>query len=78
MESTRAKAVFCGTQKEIARQIALWKHHTDDGNTVRLVYGYLSVQRDVRKLQARSAVFRVPGTAIMVDVTPRKMACWLV
>lgn len=77
MEATK-KAVLCGTQKEVARQIALWKHHTDDGNTVRLIYGYLSVQRDIRKLQARSAVFRVPGTGIMVDVTPRKMACWLV
>lgn len=77
METTK-KAVFCGTQKEIARQIALWKHHTDDGNTVRIIYGYLSVQRDLKRLRGLSNVFRVPGTNIMVDVTARKMACWLV
>lgn len=77
MESTK-KAVFCGTQKEVARQIALWKHHTENGNTVRIIYGYLSVQRDMKRLQGLSNVFRIPGTNIMVDVTARKMACWLV
>lgn len=78
METTR-KTVFCGTQKEIAEKIAVWRWGKEaNRKTVSVMLDYIKIQRGYREYTKKALVFGIPGTDIMVDVTPRKMACWRV
>lgn len=75
MENTR-KDTFCGTQKAVAEKLAAWRYGSTDRRLVNIMLDYIQIQRGYTQATHKPAVFRLPGTDIWLDVTPRKMAIW--